>query len=103
MPLYAVTCVDKPGMAEVRASIRQTHLDYLAANMDNVVLGGVTFAADDAKDGSVWIINLPTLEAAETFVAAEPFVKAGVFQSVRLRRMNKGQWNPPAADGADSI
>jgi uncharacterized protein YciI len=103
MPLYAVTCVDKPGMAEVRASIRQTHLDYLAANMDNVVLGGVTFAADDAKDGSVWIVNLPSLAAAEAFVAAEPFVKAGVFQSVRLRRMNKGQWNPQAADGAEGI
>ena len=103
MPLYAVTCVDKPGMAEVRASIRQTHLDYLAIHEDIVVLGGVTFGADDAKDGSVWIINLPNLAAAEAFVAAEPFVKAGVFQSVRLRRMNKGQWNPPAADGAESI
>ena len=57
MPLYAVTCVDKPGMADVRASIRQTHLDYLAAHADIVVLGGVTFGADDAKDGSVWIIR----------------------------------------------
>lgn len=103
MPLYAATCVDKPGMAEVRASIRQTHLDYLAIHADIVVLGGVTFGADDAKDGSVWIINLPNLAAAEAFVAAEPFVKAGVFQSVRLRRMNKGQWNPAAADGAESI
>lgn len=103
MPLYAVTCIDKPGMAEVRASIRQTHLDYLAAHADSVVLGGVTFNADGVKDGSQWIINLPDLGEAEAFVAAEPFVKAGVFQTVRLRRMNKGQWNPPAADGADSI
>lgn len=103
MPLYAVTCVDKPGMGQVRAAIRQTHLDYLAAHADVVVLGGVTFGTDDAKDGSVWIVNLPGLPAAEAFVASEPFVKAGVFQSVRLRRMNKGQWNPPAADGAESI
>jgi len=103
MPLFAVTCVDKPGMAEVRASIRQTHLDYLAAHADIVVLGGVTFSADDVKDGSVWIINLPDLPSAEAIVAAEPFVKAGVFQTVRLRRLNKGQWNPPAADSADSI
>lgn len=103
MPLYAVTCVDKPGMADVRASIRQTHLDYLAAHADIVVLGGVTFNADGVKDGSQWIVNLNDQVAAEAFVAAEPFVKAGVFQSVRLRQMNKGQWNPPAADGAESI
>ena len=103
MPLFAVTCVDKPGMADVRAAIRQTHLDYLAAHLEAVVLGGVTFGADDEKDGSVWIVNQPDLAAAEAFVAAEPFVMAGVFQSVRLRRMNKGQWNPPAADGAENI
>lgn len=103
MPLYAVTCIDKPGMAEVRAAIRQTHLDYLARHADHVVLGGVTYGGDDAKDGSVWVINFPDLAAAEAFVADEPFVQTGVFQTVRVRRMNKGQWNPPAADGADSV
>lgn len=103
MPLFAIVSVDKPGMAEARAAIRQTHLDYLAAHADAVVLGGVTYGADDAKDGSVWIVNLPDLAAAEAFAAAEPFVKAGLFQSVRIRRMNKGQWNPPAAAGAASV
>jgi uncharacterized protein YciI len=100
MPLFAIMTVDKPGMAEVRAAIRQTHLDYLTAHADIVVLGGVTYGDDTTKDGSVWIINQPDLAAAERFVAAEPFVKAGLFQSVRLRQMNKGQWNPAAADGA---
>ena len=103
MPLYAVVCEDKPGMAEVRASIRQTHLDYLADHAEVVVLGGVTYGEDDAKDGSVWIVNLPDLKATERFVADEPFVKAGLFRSVRIRRMNKGQWRPEAADGAASV
>ena len=100
MPLFAIMTVDKPGMAEERAAIRQTHLDYLVAHADVVVLGGVTYADDTTKDGSVWVVNQPDLAAAERFVAAEPFVKAGLFQSVRLRQMNKGQWNPSAADGA---
>ncbi len=102
MPLFAVLTVDKPGMAGARAAIRQTHLDYLADHADIVVLGGVTYGADGEKDGSVWILNLPDRKAAEAFVAAEPFVKAGLFQSVRVRRMNKGQWNPAAAEGAES-
>ena len=102
MPLFAIQTVDKPGMAEVRAAIRQTHLDYLARHVDIVVLGGVTYGADSVKDGSVWIVNLPDLASAEEFAAAEPFVKAGLFQSVRIRRMNKGQWNPAAAAGAES-
>jgi len=103
MPLFAIQTADKPGMAEARAAIRQTHLDYLARHESVVVLGGVTYGADDAKDGSVWIVNLPDLAAAEAFVAEEPFVKAGLFQWVRVRRMNKGQWNPAAAEGAESV
>ena len=102
MPLFAIQTADKPGMAEARAAIRQTHLDYLAAHADVVVLGGVTYGADGEKDGSVWVVNLPDLAAAEAFVADEPFVRAGLFQWVRVRRMNKGQWNPAAADGAES-
>ena len=103
MPLFAIQCADKPGMAEARAATRQTHLDYLAANADSVVLGGVTYGADGEKDGSVWIVNLPDLAAAEAFAAAEPFVKAGLFEWTRIRRMNKGQWNPAAAEGAESV
>lgn len=103
MPLFAIVTADKPGMAEARAAIRQTHLDYLASREDVVVLGGVTYDAEDQKDGSVWIVNLPDVAAAEAFAANEPFVKAGLFQSVRIRRMNKGQWNPPAAEGATSV
>lgn len=103
MPLFAVQCADKPGMADARAAIRATHLKYLDDRADVVVLGGVTYGADGEKDGSVWILNLPDLTAAEAFVADEPFVKAGLFQWVRVRRMNKGQWNPSAAEGADSV
>jgi len=102
VPLFAVTTADKPGMADARAAIRATHIKYLEDRADAVVLGGVTYGADGAKDGSVWILNLPDLAAAEAFVAEEPFVQAGLFQWVRIRRMNKGQWNPPAAEGADS-
>lgn len=103
MPLFAIQAADKPGMADARAAIRQTHLDYLAARESVVVLGGVTYGADGEKDGSVWIVNVADLAAAEAFAAEEPFVRAGLFQWVRVRRMNKGQWNPAAAEGAESV
>lgn len=103
MPLFAIQTADKPGMAEARAAVRDTHLAYLKQHEAVVVLGGVTYGADGEKDGSVWIVNLPNRDAAEAFAAGEPFVKAGLFQWVRVRQMNKGQWNPAAAEGADSV
>jgi hypothetical protein len=47
--------------------------------------------------GSVLILNVPNREAAEAFSANEPMRKAGVFQSVKITRMRRGQWNPAAA------
>ena len=103
MPLFAITTADKPGMADARAAIRDTHLAYLKSHEAVVVLGGVTYGADGEKDGSVWIVNLPDRAAADAFAEAEPFVQAGLFQWVRVRQMNKGQWNPSAAEGAASV
>jgi uncharacterized protein YciI len=37
---------------------------------------------------------------AKAFSDGDPFTKAGVFASIAITRMRKGQWNPAAADGA---
>jgi uncharacterized protein YciI len=45
----------------------------------------------------VFIVNVPNREAAEKFSSEEPFRKAGLFQTVKITRMRRGQWNPQAA------
>jgi len=63
-----------------------------------VVLAGGTLAEDGrTRTGSVFIVNVTSREAAEKFSAEEPFRKAGLFQSVKITRMRRGQWNPGAA------
>jgi uncharacterized protein YciI len=62
------------------------------------VLGGALLADDDAtRKGSVLIVNVPNRAAAEAFSENEPFRKAGLFSSVEISRMRRGQWNPAAA------
>ena len=63
-----------------------------------MVLGGATLADDDeTRTGSVLIINVPDRAAADAFADNEPFRKAGLFSSVVVTRMRRGQWNPDAA------
>ena len=58
-------------------------------------LGGATLAEDGAtRLGSVLILNVPSLADAEAFSSNEPFRKAGLFKSVKITRMRRGQWNP---------
>jgi hypothetical protein len=40
---------------------------------------------------------VPNRHAAEKFSAEEPFRKAGLFKTVKITRMRRGQWNPEAA------
>ncbi len=98
--LYMVYGVDKPGSEgrEIRAAARPAHFEYLQQHADKVVLGGATLADDnETRTGSVLIINVADRKAADEFLLNEPFRKAGLFATVTVTRMRRGQWNPDAA------
>ena len=96
--LYIIYQEDRPGAAPVRAAHREAHFAYLEQNKNILVLGGALLAEDGAtRTGSVLIINAPDLAAAEAFSRNEPFRKAGLFSTVKISRMRRGQWNPAAA------
>ena len=82
----------------IRDATRDAHLGYLERHKSIVVLAGGTLAEDGkTRTGSVFIVNVTNREAAEKFSAEEPFRKAGLFQTVKITRMRRGQWNPRAA------
>jgi len=96
--LYILYNEDRPDGQGIRAATREMHLAYLERHRNIVVLPGGTLAEDGTtRTGSVFIINVPSREAAEKFSAEEPFRKAGLFRTVKITRMRRGQWNPEAA------
>jgi len=96
--LYIIYQEDHPDGAAVRAANRDAHFAYLEKNRDILFLGGALLAEDGTtRTGSVLVINVPDRAAAEAFSREEPFRKAGLFSSVKISRMRRGQWNPAAA------
>ncbi len=96
--LYVIYMEDGPHSAEIRAATRDAHLAYLDRHRDILVLGGALLAEDGrTRTGSMLVVNLPSRNAAEAFSTNEPFRRAGLFASVRITRMRRGQWNPAAA------
>lgn len=96
--LYMLYGVDGPDGPAARDRARPAHFAYLEAHKDILVLGGATLAdGDDARTGSVLIINVPNRAAADAFADGEPLRKEGVFASYTVTRMRRGQWNPAAA------
>ncbi len=96
--LYIIYQLDAPNVKELRDRVRAEHLAYLDRHKDILVLGGALLEDDTpTRVGSVLIINVPNRAAAEAFSADEPLRKSGVFKSVTITRMRRGQWNPAAA------
>ena len=96
--LYIVYQIDGPDSPEIRAATRDAHFKYLDEHEDILILGGAMLAEDgNTRTGSVLIINVENLAAAEAFSENEPFRRAGLFERVEINRMRRGQWNPDAA------
>ncbi|HEU5019505.1 MAG TPA: YciI family protein [Pseudolabrys sp.] len=97
--LYIIYQEDRADGADIRAAAREAHFAYLEEHKDILVLGGAMLAGDHdtTRIGSVLIVNVPNRAAAEAFSESEPFRKAGLFKSVKISRMRRGQWNPAAA------
>jgi uncharacterized protein YciI len=98
--LYIIYQEDRPDGAEIRAAAREAHFAYLDKHEDILVLGGALLAGgdgDSTRTGSVLIVNVLGRAEAEAFSENEPFRKAGLFSSVKISRMRRGQWNPAAA------
>ena len=85
---FAVICLDRPGTSGLRAKARLSHLEYINPHRPKMQIGGALL--DDAGEqriGMVFAVDLPSREAVEAFMRDEPYNKAGIFESVVIRRM----------------
>jgi uncharacterized protein YciI len=99
--LWAISCTDKPNTAAARDTVLQPHREYLKSQKGILVLAGATRTDDgETAIGSLFIVNVKTRAEAKIFSDGDPFTKTGVFANITITRMNKGQWNPEAAEGA---
>ncbi|MDB5475568.1 MAG: hypothetical protein JWP49_1079 [Phenylobacterium sp.] len=83
MPLFALTCLDKPGALDVRMAARQDHLAW--AKDQPLKIGGPFLDEKGDMAGSLIIIEVADLAAAKAFNAADPYTKAGLWASVEIR------------------
>ena len=84
MPLFVLTCVDKPGGLQARLDAREAHLAYVRET-GQLKLGGPFLDEAGQMAGSLLIIEAEDLAAAQAFSARDPYQLAGVFQSVDIR------------------
>jgi uncharacterized protein len=84
----ALICTDKPGALQTRLDNRPAHVEYLKAS-GVVELAGPFLDPEGNMTGSLIVLELPDLDAARTWAAADPYAQAGLFESVSIREWKK--------------
>lgn len=88
--LFVIYCLDKPGHDEVRLANRAAHIEYARRNADKMLVGGPLLSDDGQRMiGSMLVIDLPDRGAADALMANDPYVKAGLFDSIVIRPYKK--------------
>ena len=87
MPLFVISYIDKPNSLALRMATREAHLSYAHAKdaPARVKLGGPYLDEKGDMAGSLIIVEGADRNAAVKFTENDPYVKAGLFQSIDVR------------------
>ncbi len=83
--LFALINTDRPGSLDLRLATRPQHLAYLEREVERVASGGALLDPEGKPCGSVLVIEAADRAEAEAFAAADPYAKAGLFESTLIR------------------
>ena len=84
MPLFTVSCRDRPDSFDLRAATRDRHLAYLAGHGAAVRLGGPWLDAQGRSVGSLLIVEAEDVAAVQALADGDPYARAGLFASVTV-------------------
>lgn len=85
---------DKPNSLALRLATRPAHLEY-AQNSKAVRIGGPYLGPDGENSaGGMLVLEVDTIEQAYAWLAEDPYIKAGLYESVVVRPFKFVVGNP---------
>jgi uncharacterized protein YciI len=79
---------DNPESLQIRLDNRDAHLAYIAET-GVVEMAGPFLDLDGQMCGSIIIMNVDSVAAAQTWAANDPYEKAGLFKHVSIQEWKK--------------
>ena len=84
----ALICTDKTGALQTRVDNRSDHLAYIKAT-DVVEMAGPFLDPQGQMSGSLIILSVDDLTAAQDWAKDDPYAKAGLFDKVEIIEWKK--------------
>ncbi len=88
--LFMVQCLDKPNSLDLRMATRPAHVDYVKSKIEHVIIAGALLADDgETMIGSGYVLDFADRAQIDAFYADDPYVKAGLYQSITIKPYRK--------------
>ena len=84
----ALICTDKANALQTRIGTRAAHLAYIQET-GVVEMAGPFLDPAGQMTGSLIILSVDSLQAAQDWAASDPYAKAGLFEQVRITEWKK--------------
>ena len=85
---FALMTKDNPGALQTRMDNREAHLAYIAET-GVVEMAGPVLDDDGQMCGSLIVLDVEDMAAAQDWADNDPYAKAGLFEAVTLRAWKK--------------
>ncbi|WP_147109873.1 YciI family protein [Tateyamaria sp. syn59] len=82
--LFALMAYDKEGALDVRMENRPAHLEYLDST-GVVKQAGPFLDVDGNPCGSLIVLDVAGMDAAQAWADNDPYAKAGLFRDVQIK------------------
>lgn len=84
----ALICTDKAGALQTRLDTRAAHLAHIE-DSGVVEMAGPFLNTEGQMTGSLVVLNVDTLAEAQAWAEADPYARAGLFESVQIAEWKK--------------
>ncbi|MBP5335284.1 MAG: hypothetical protein J6Y61_05785 [Bacteroidales bacterium] len=85
---FIVKAYDGEGMLERRLAVRPRHLEGMAKLGAHVICAGGLLDEEGKMKGSALILDFPSREELDAYLAEEPYVQEHVWDRIEVDRMN---------------
>ena len=85
---FALICQDRAGSRQLRLDTRAAHLEHIRSS-GVVEMAGPFLDEGGAMIGSLIILSVTSLTEARAWADADPYAKAGLFESVIVREWHR--------------
>ena len=94
MPTFVAAGFDrKPADQSLRDRYRTEHREFLHQNPGRIICGGAMLDEHRLQCGSLYILAAETIEDVHSWLAQDPFVANGIYETLAVREVDdSGPW-----------